>query len=126
MPKRNEIIKCPICGNVVEVTNGAPVPLFCCGKPMVTLEEKTADASVEKHVPVLEAIEDGTRVTVGSTAHPMTEEHSIQWIEIINGDYIQRKYLKPGDKPYADFFVKYSDKLIARSYCNLHELWINK
>lgn len=126
MPKQNEIYKCDVCGNVIEVTHGVPVPIHCCGKPMTLQEEQTADSATEKHVPILEAIEGGTRVTVGSTAHPMTEEHSIQWVEIINGSYVQRKYLNAGDEPYADFYVPFSEDLQARSYCNLHGLWVNK
>ena len=126
MPKQNEIYKCDICGNVVEVTNGATAPLFCCGKPMTHQEEQSADSATEKHVPILEAIEGGTRVTVGSTEHPMDDKHSIQWIEIVNGSYIQRKYLSVGDKPYAEFYVPFNDELQARSYCNVHGLWINR
>ncbi|MBU4485640.1 MAG: desulfoferrodoxin, partial [Candidatus Delongbacteria bacterium] len=54
------------------------------------------------------------------------EKHYIEWIEVINGTYSQKKYLKPGDKPQAEFYVPYSDKLIVKSYCNLHGLWKNK
>ncbi len=126
MPKQNDIYVCSICGNVVEATVNAGGTLSCCGKEMDHNVAQTADSTNEKHVPILEAIEGGTRVTVGSTEHPMTEEHSIQWIEIINGTYTQRKYLKPGDKPMAEFYVPYSDSLIAREYCNLHGLWANK
>ena len=35
---------------------------------------------------------------------------------------VQRKYLKPGEKPQAEFKSD-SDKVIAREYCNLHGLW---
>lgn len=123
--ERLEIYKCDVCGNIVEITNGSAGTLVCCNQPMTLQEEKTADFSVEKHVPVIEATEKGIKVKVGSTDHPMTEEHFIQWIEIINGSYVQRKYLKPGDKPEAEFYVKYSDTLIAREYCNQHGNWRN-
>ena len=43
----------------------------------------------------------------------MEADHYIEWIEVINGDYVNRKYLNPGDKPEAEFYVTYSDKLIA-------------
>ncbi len=126
MPKRNEIYKCDICGNVVEVTNGVPVPLFCCGKPMTHLKENQTPGATEKHIPIVTSVEGGTRVSAGEVAHPMEDAHSIQWIEIINGSYIQRKYIEPGDKPYADFYVPYSEELTARVYCNIHGLWDNK
>ena len=48
---------------------------------MQLLKENTTDAATEKHVPVVEKIAGGYRVTVGEVEHPMTEEHSIQWIE---------------------------------------------
>lgn len=124
--KRAEVYKCFVCGNIVEVTDGHAGTLTCCDKAMKLQEEKTADSATEKHVPVIEATDQGIKVTVGSTLHPMDDDHYIQWIEVINGDYIQRKYLKPGDAPVAEFYVKYSDKLVAREYCNKHGNWSTK
>lgn len=121
--QRAEIYRCEVCGNIVEVTYGSAGTLTCCNQPMTLQTEQTADFAVEKHVPIIEATDRGVLVKVGSTAHPMAEDHYIQWIEVINGDYIQRKYLKPGDKPEAEFYVPYSDKLVAREYCNKHGNW---
>ncbi len=126
MIEKKEIYKCEKCGNIVEVVHGGKGALVCCGENMVKFEEKTADSSTEKHVPIVEEINEGIRVIVGSTEHPMTEEHFIEWIEVINGDYINRKYLKPGDKPVAEFYVKKQPGLIVRSFCNLHGLWKNE
>ncbi len=117
------VYKCEVCGNIVEMMHVGGGELVCCGQPMKLQEEKTADSATEKHVPVIEAIDEGVRVTVGSTEHPMTEEHYIQWIEVLNGTYVNRKYLKPGDKPMAEFYVKYSDQLVAREFCNIHGHW---
>lgn len=124
--KRRDIFKCEICGNIVGVAHVGGGELVCCGKPMIFMEEKNADSSTEKHVPVIEATENGVKVTVGSTLHPMVDAHYIEWIEVINGEYNQRKYLKPGDQPVAEFFVPYSDKLVAREYCNVHGNWTTK
>jgi len=126
MNKRAQVYKCDLCGNIVEMLHASAGELVCCGQKMTNMEEKKADSSTEKHVPVIEEIPEGIRVTVGSTLHPMEEKHYIEWIEVINGDYIQRKYLKPGDKPVAEFYVKYSENLIAREYCNVHGNWANK
>lgn len=89
------------------------------------MEEKTADASQEKHVPFIEEYEKGYVVKVGKeTAHPMTEEHYIQFIEIIiDGDRLYRKYLKPGDESLACFEVVKGKNVVAREYCNIHGLW---
>ncbi len=128
MPKLMEIYKCEICGNISEMVHGGGGTMVCCGKEMVCLEEKTADMATEKHVPVIEKTQNGYKVTVGSTIHPMTEEHYIEWIELICGDKIQRIHLKPGMEPVANFQLcsKCMDKpVIAREHCNVHGLWKN-
>ena len=123
MTKRAQVWKCDICGNIIEVLHEGMDALVCCGQPMNLQKEQNADSATEKHVPVIEATENGIKVTVGSTLHPMEEKHYIEWIEVINGDYIQRKYLKPGDAPVAEFYVPFSEKLVAREYCNVHGHW---
>lgn len=123
MSKRDEIYVCELCGNIVEVVGGGDGDLVCCGEPMVVQEAKTADAATEKHVPVAEAKDGGTLVKVGSVPHPMTAEHQICWIEIINGDYVNRKHLNPGDAPEAEFFVEVKPGMVLREYCNVHGLW---
>lgn len=118
----NEIYKCEHCGNIVEVVNVGGAELVCCGEAMKLMEEKTADSSTEKHVPVLEKTAKGYIVTVGSTLHPMTEEHWIQWIELLADGKAYRQYLNPGDKPVAEFCVE-AKEVSAREFCNVHGLW---
>lgn len=120
--KKLEVYKCNICGNIVEVLTVGGGELVCCGQPMELLKEKTGDAGQEKHVPVTEKTEAGIRVKVGSVPHPMEENHYIEWIELVGDGIAYRKFLKPGDKPEAEFFVK-SNKFEARDYCNIHGLW---
>ena len=62
MTKTREIYRCTVCGNVVEVVNPGAV-LSCCGQPMKQMKENTTDGAKEKHVPGIEAIEGGYRVT---------------------------------------------------------------
>lgn len=124
MPKKLEIYKCEKCGNIVEVINGTKIPLVCCGQNMKLMEEQTKDASVEKHVPYIEEIENGYKVMVGKeTKHPMTEEHYIEWIELIKDNEVLRKELKPNDKPEAIFVTDKSENVYAREYCNIHGHW---
>ncbi len=123
MTNRMEIYKCEMCGNIVEMTHGGAGALVCCGKPMVKMEEQTADMATEKHVPVIEKIDGGYRVTVGSTLHPMADDHYIEWIELISGDSISRKYLKPGIDPVAEFKTGDLGAVSAREYCSIHGLW---
>ncbi|WP_428070983.1 desulfoferrodoxin [Candidatus Avelusimicrobium alvi] len=124
MTKVNEIYKCAVCGNIVEVVHAGAGELVCCGEPMKLQVPGTTDGAAEKHVPVIEKIEGGYRVKVGSVAHPMIDAHYIEWVELIceKCGKVQRKYLKPGDAPEAEFESK-SDKVLAREYCNLHGLW---
>ena len=124
MTKVNEIYKCAVCGNIVEVVHAGAGELVCCGEPMKLQVPGTTDGAAEKHVPVIEKIEGGYRVKVGSVAHPMIDVHYIEWVELIceKCGKVQRKYLKPGAAPEAEFESK-SDKVLAREYCNLHGLW---
>lgn len=122
MAERYEVYKCALCGNIVEVLHAGVGQLVCCGKPMTALKENTTDAALEKHVPVIEKISGGVKVSVGSVAHPMLPEHYIEWIEIIADGKVCRKYLNPSDAPEAVFNVE-ADNITVREYCNLHGLW---
>lgn len=123
MTELRQIYKCNVCGNIVEVTHPGRGTLVCCGQPMTLLEERTVDVGREKHVPVIEKLEDKVLVRVGAVEHPMEEKHYIEWIELIVNDRMFRKYLRPGMRPEAEFTVRPEGKLIAREYCNLHGLW---
>ncbi|MDZ7377581.1 MAG: desulfoferrodoxin FeS4 iron-binding domain-containing protein, partial [candidate division KSB1 bacterium] len=74
MTQLNQIYKCEICGNIVEVVHTGKGELVCCGQPMKLLVENTVDASKEKHVPVIEKSGNKVTVKVGSVAHPMEEK----------------------------------------------------
>jgi len=125
MTEKMQIYKCGICGNIVEMVHGGKGELVCCGQPMGLFEENSTDAAREKHVPVIEKTDDGYKVTVGSTAHPMEEEHYIEWIELVSGDFSSRQFLKPGDEPEAVFCTSLDD-VTVRAYCNVHGLWISQ
>ena len=122
MTKKNQVYKCEKCGNIVEVLHGDGAPLVCCGQDMTLLEENTVDAAKEKHVPVIEKVENGYKVSVGSVAHPMEEKHYIEFIELIADGKVYRQDLNPGETPEA-FFCVNAENVSAREYCNLHGLW---
>ena len=119
MTKRLETYKCEVCGNIVEVMHAAGGRLVCCNQPMTLLEENTTDAAVEKHVPVVTAIDGGYKVAVGSVDHPMADDHYIEWIELVAGDEVYTAFLKPGQAPEAVFKID-AAKVTAREFCNLH------
>lgn len=62
------------------------------------------------------------KIKIGSIEHPMEPNHYIEWIEVIEDNKTYKKFLKPGDKPEAEFNIN-SDKFTVRAYCNLHGLW---
>ncbi len=126
MAKLNGIYKCEICGNVVSVLEAGEGDLVCCGQNMNLLEEKTAsEEGKEKHVPVIEPIEGGVRVKIGSEPHPMEESHYIELIQLVKGGQVViGKRLGPNDEPHADFCCLTSTEgLEARALCNVHGLW---
>ena len=122
MTKRLQVYKCMICGNMVEMVHEGVGELVCCGQPMKLMEENSVDATKEKHVPVIERVDGGFKVKVGSVPHPMEEKHYIEWIEVIADGRAYRQFLSPGKAPEA-FFCIDATEITAREYCNLHGLW---
>ena len=124
MAKQLGIYKCGKCGNIVQVLHGEKPPVMCCGQAMDRLVENTIDAALEKHVPVIEKVDGGYLVKVGSVAHPMGNDHWIEWIELTSEDntFVQRQMLTPTSSPEAQFKTD-AAKVVARAYCNLHGLW---
>ncbi len=121
--KETRFFICEHCGNIVGLIKSSGVPIKCCGQNMTELIPGTTDAAVEKHVPVV-AVEGNTvKVTVGEVIHPMTEEHSIQWIYLKTDKGGQRKDLNPGEEPVAVFALADEKPVAVYEYCNLHGLW---
>lgn len=114
---------CEHCGNLVGVIHDAGVPMMCCGQKMTQLIPGTVEASVEKHLPVVTVDGDKVKVEIGSVAHPMAEEHSILWVYLQTDKGGQRKNLKVGEAPVAEFSLLDEKPVAAYAYCNLHGLW---
>jgi len=126
MTELNQIYKCEICGNIVEVLHTGVGQLVCCGQPMKLLEAHTIEEEgKEKHVPVVEKTAAGVKVKVGSVPHPMEEKHYIEWIELVCENCGCKKFLKPGDMPEIEL-CGCCEQVTARAYCNIHGLWRSK
>ncbi|MBW3015430.1 desulfoferrodoxin [Candidatus Woesearchaeota archaeon] len=125
MTKLNEVYKCNVCGNIVQMIHASAGQLVCCNQPMELQTEKTEDEGNEKHVPIIEKIETGFKVKVGSIPHPMEESHHIEWIELIADNKSYRKFLEPGNPAEAEFCIQ-AETVTAREFCNLHGLWKSK
>ncbi len=115
---------CTTCGNVVVKAIDSGVKVVCCGKEMQEITPKTSDTWMEKHLPVVEHIDDCTvKVKVGSIPHPMTKEHHIVFIYLETEHGGQIQYLDP-EGPAEAYFCGCKDKPVAvYEYCNLHGLW---
>ena len=116
--------RCKHCGQIAmkEVDKG--VSLVCCGEAMEELIPNTNDGAGEKHVPVVKVEGNKVCVSVGEVEHPMLDVHYIMFIGIETNKGKQIKYLKPGEKPYAEFMLADGEELVkAYEYCNLHSLW---
>ena len=114
---------CEHCGNIVGMIHDAGAPLVCCGQKMTKLEAGVVEASREKHIPVVTVEGNTVRVVVGSTLHPMTEEHSITWVYLQTDRGGQRKCLTPQSEPTVTFALTDEKPIAVYAYCNLHGLW---
>ena len=124
--RKMKFCKCDVCGKIVALVKETSVDTVCCGQPMRELVPGTTDGAAEKHVPVCKQEGNTVTVTVGAVAHPMTDDHFIEWIFLETANGNQRKALKPGDRPEAVFALVPSDTVkSASAYCNIHGLWRN-
>lgn len=119
-----KLLKCSVCGNIVEMLHDAGVPIMCCGQPMKELKAGESDGALEKHVPAV-TIENGVvSVQVGEVEHPMLAEHHIEFILVKAGSQVIRADLQAGEKPTAQAVIgDYHGLVEVYEYCNLHGLW---
>ena len=116
--------QCAHCGNIITHFRDSGVRVVCCGEQMKELVPGTTDGAVEKHLPVVKLDGSKVTVTVGSVEHPMVEAHFIGWIVLETRQGFQKKDLKPGDRPVAEFILTDGDEAVAAyEFCNLHGLW---
>lgn len=124
MSNKKQFYICSVCGNLVGMIDKKGPKIVCCGKPMNELIPNSSEASVEKHTPSVNITDDIVNVQVGSSIHPMTEEHHIAWVYILTNLGGQRKSLDINKEPVVSFKLIDGEKLMeVHSYCNLHGLW---
>ena len=121
----DKVFKCDVCGNLASLLEDKGIPLNCCGQPMTELKSMTKESEGnEKHVPVMTIDGNKVKVGVGSTPHPMDQDHHIILIQIMGGDrIIAGVRLMPGEKPEAEFHLESTENISARALCNIHGLW---
>lgn len=122
----NKFYICRHCGNIIGMIKSSGVPVFCCGEKMQQLTPNSVEASGEKHIPVVTVEGDRIKVSVGSAEHPMLAEHFIEWIYVQTEKGGQRKSLKAGNAPAAEFSLAGDKAVAVYAYCNLHGLWVKE
>ena len=121
--KETKFYVCEECGNIVGLIHDSGAPLSCCGQRMKKLEAGTVEASREKHIPVVKVEGNTVKVSVGSVAHPMAEEHHIAWVYLLTDKGGQRKNLEVASAPEVTFALADEKPVAVYAYCNLHGLW---
>lgn len=87
------------------------------------LRAGVTDGAAEKHVPFVTRKGNTVTVRIGEVAHPMLEEHYIEFIALVSESGAQFAQLKPGQEPVATFTLEEGVEAEAYEYCNLHGLW---
>ncbi len=128
MMEKKKVYHCKHCGNLVESLWNGKVDVVCCGEPMQALSPNSVDAAHEKHVPVVTRSGDQVTVKVGATPHPMTPDHYILFVELLQGQKVYRHDFVEGDQGAEVTFCIPDDgtALVARAYCNLHGFWTSQ
>lgn len=121
--KTTRFFICEHCGNIIGKIHDAGVPVMCCGQKMTELIPGTVEASLEKHIPVVTVEDKTVKVEIGSVAHPMIDEHYIQWVYLQTDRGGQRKDLHAGEAPAVTFALADEKPVAVYAYCNLHGLW---
>lgn len=116
-----KLLKCNVCGNLIELIEGSNENIVCCNEVMNIVTVNSTEASGEKHVPIYEILDNKIKVSVGSVIHPMEENHYIKWIALVSEKKTIKKYLKPGENPIVKF--PYIQGSTIYAYCNLHSIF---
>jgi len=120
---RTKFYICKHCGNMVGLIDDKGVPMVCCGENMTELVSNTVEASVEKHLPAVNVSGGSLSVQVGSTPHPMENEHHIVFVYVETERGGQRKCLKVGEEPKLTFSFVDDKPIAVYAYCNIHGMW---
>lgn len=79
------------------------------------------EAGAEKHCPIWIKDGDKIEIIIGETLHPMSLEHSIQWI-LIEEEQGYQFYVLNKEEPKIKVISSFPIRNIY-AYCNNHGLW---
>ena len=119
-----KILKCEDCGNIIQVLVEGEGD--ACDANLLEIPVQTEGEKAPKHKPVVEIDGDNVTVKVGEAAHPMDDDHYIQFVVVGVGFEQYAKCFKPGDVAEATFTIgadKIAEGVVAEAFCNQHGLW---
>lgn len=106
------------------ITGSKEAAAKCLGSNFMELDPSKSEGAGEKHLPCVSTNGNLVTVSVGSVAHPMSAEHSIEWVYLETTQGGQWKKLSPDSEPKAEFALTQGEKPVAAyAYCNLHGFW---
>ncbi len=111
-----KILKCDDCGSIIQVL--VEDDGDTCDTHMLSIPVQTEGEKSPKHKPVVEIDGDKVTVKVGEAAHPMDDDHYIQFIVVEAG---AEQYVAE-----VTFTVNSTDDVKACAFCNLHGLWASE
>ena len=131
---------CQVCGHIEfeNIPEKCPVCTASKDKYVENAEAimESEKEGKEKHIPEILVTDDcglipdvcrDIHIKVGSTPHPMTEEHWINWIDIyVNKVHTGRSYLQPNMQPAVSIHLKKENTgtLNVIEHCNKHGSWL--
>jgi len=116
------LYKCHVCNNVVEVCHEGYGEMICCDKQMEYLPEHTPDVQ-NAHFAHVEKISDiEHKITFN---HPMTQEHYIEFVELISKDFkhVKRKHFAWDEPLEMNIKCDCKSGFDVRLYCNRDGVW---
>lgn len=116
-----KILKCDECGSIIQVFVDGDED--ACNAHMLKIPVQTEGEKSPKHKPVVEIDGDKVTVKVGEAAHPMDDDHYIQFLVVEAGNEQYAKCFKPGDVAEATFIIPEANDIVALAFCNQHGLW---
>ena len=125
----NELFRCNICGNVIEIVHEGVESLACCNEDMERLKVNEADSKNYHfaHVETVKKVDDIEYKQI-TFNHEMTPEHYIEFIEAISNDgvHLKRKYLHAGEPAVMTLKCACNQGFFIRLYCSRDGVWITK
>lgn len=120
---RQKFYKCDICGRIYDSNEARDARPTCCGEPthphMANLDSKME----ESHIPHIKVSDSYIDITVGNENHPMTTNHSIEWISLVTDSGERKINLKGGSRAQARFPLNSSYLKSIFLFCSKHGLW---